>query len=81
MPSATIHSAGELRSELQRVSGAPEDELVATHRHHCLQVLQQLGSFGWTLATLDTLPLGFAVPIHEALQLLRDHPPPGVCRS
>ena len=64
---------------MQRVSGAPEEELVAAHTHHCLQVLQQLESFGWTLATLDTLPLGYAVPIHEALQLLRDQPPAGTC--
>ena len=69
-----------MRRTVEGAREHPDSELIATHRHHCLQVLQQLGAFGWTLATLDTLPFGFAVPLHEALQLLRDHPPAGAHR-
>jgi hypothetical protein len=62
---------------VQRVEQRPNDELVSAAQPHSLQVLQQLGNFGWTLAVLDTLPFGLAVPLHEALQLLRDNPPAG----
>ena len=69
----------------QKVQSRADEELVAAHRSGSLQVLQQLGQLRWSLAELDTLPFGLAVPLQEALQLLRDCPPsgtpsPAVCR-
>ena len=32
---------------------------------------------GWALPDLDTLPLGVALPLREALQRCRAHPPAG----
>jgi hypothetical protein len=65
------------RACLQKVQGRPDAELVAAARGGALRALQVLGARGWTLAALDALPFGLAAPLHEALQLLRDCPPPG----
>jgi hypothetical protein len=71
------NSAGRLL--MQKIQGRPDSELVAAHYCGSLQVLRLLGSLGWSLTDLDTVPYGFAVPVHEALQLLRDSPPSGTC--
>ena len=60
---------------LQRTQGKGDAELADAHRRTAAALLQQLGAAGLTLAQMETLPFGIAVPIHEALQLLRDSPP------
>lgn len=32
---------------------------------------------GWSLRDIDSLPVGVALPLREALHRCREHPPPG----
>jgi hypothetical protein len=57
------------------------DQLSDVHHRGRLEVLNMLGDQGWDLVELETLPFGIALPIHEALQSLREHPPTGARRS
>jgi anaphase-promoting complex subunit 1 len=41
------------------------------------EVTQALVQAGWSCVDIDTLPVGVGLPLREALQRVRSHPPPG----
>lgn len=59
-------------------SGMHDAEVHKVQRQCSLDILSILGDLGWTLMDIDTLPFGIALPIHEALHLVRKDPPSGV---
>lgn len=64
---------------VQRVQeGMHESEVERVRRQCSFDILSILGDLGWSLMDIDTLPFGIALPIHEALHLLRKDPPSGV---
>ena len=68
----------ELCGGLQRVQQGMHDVEVEKVQRQCsFDILSILGDLGWSLMDSDTLPFGIALPIHEALHLLRKDPPSG----
>lgn len=69
----------EVCARVQRVQQGMHDSEVAKVQRQCsFDILSILGDLGWTLMDIDTLPFGIALPIHEALHLLRKDPPSGM---
>jgi hypothetical protein len=65
-------------ASMQRIEqGMSSSELAKVQRQCSFDILNVLGNLEWTLMDIDTLPFGIALPIHEALHLLRKDPPSG----
>lgn len=56
------------------ISGSEVD---AARRRGSLEILNLLGDLEWQLMDIDCLSFGIALPIHGALQGLREDPPAG----
>lgn len=63
------NSEGRLTYWLHQQLPAP---MPSSERRHCYVQ-------GWILSRLDTLPLGVALPLKEALQRCKPNPPSGTC--
>ena len=55
-----------------------DKDVAAVQRRRGLEVLHLLGDLDWQLMDIDCLPFGIALPIHGAIQILREDPPAGV---
>lgn len=53
-------------------------DVAAVQRRGSLEILNLLGDLDWQLMDIDCLPFGIALPIHGAVQILREDPPAGV---